>query len=438
MDSHLDELVRWLDDHTNFELDAPGRADIPTLERVVRLCESLGDPQLAVPVIHVTGTNGKGSTSQIITQLLRAKGLSVGTYSSPDLGKLNERISRDSCSISDVELVEILGSLQMIEQMLGERPSRFELLSVAAFMWFADVAVDVAVVEVGLGGRWDATNVVKPEVAVLTNISYDHVELLGPSLMDIAREKAGIIKPGCRLVVGEKNEELVKLIRDTAKEVGIISPWFSSKEFEVISNSVATGGRLLDLRTPGSEYSEIFLSLHGKHQGENAAVALAAVEAFFESPMKVDLVEEAMRTVEFPGRMEVVDRSPLVILDGAHNVAGATALAFAIDEEFHVEGTKVAVVGMLSGRDPSAILQALVSCGLKTVIACSAPSSRAIPGSEISDSARAIGLDALLADSVSDAVALGRARIGDDGMLIITGSLYVVAAAREFLGVPSR
>jgi dihydrofolate synthase/folylpolyglutamate synthase len=181
----------------------PGRANLPTLDRIRALCDLMGDPQLSAPVIHVTGTNGKGSTVGIVAELLVAVGLSVGAFTSPDLTVINERITRNGEPIGDPELIEVLGSLAALEPLLDSKPTRFDLLTAAAFRWFADVAVDVAVVEVGLGGRWDATNVVEPAVAVVTNVSEDHLEVLGPTLIDVAREKAGIVKAGSLVVLGE-------------------------------------------------------------------------------------------------------------------------------------------------------------------------------------------------------------------------------------------
>src|SRR5580658_10490676 len=191
--------MAWLDEHTNYELAMPTRLGAPTLDRIGELCRFLGDPEQACPVVHITGTNGKGSTARILTALLMANGLTVGTYTSPNLATVNERLARDGIPIDDDELAEVLGSLALIEPLLSARPTRFELLTAAAFRWFADIAVDVAVIEVGLGGRWDATNVVDPVVAVVTNVSYDHVEVLGPTLVDIATEKAGIMKAGCQV-----------------------------------------------------------------------------------------------------------------------------------------------------------------------------------------------------------------------------------------------
>jgi dihydrofolate synthase/folylpolyglutamate synthase len=403
------------------------------LERVRALCRVLGDPERACPVVHLTGTNGKGSTAKILTELLMADGLTVGTYTSPNLDRVNERLARNGEPIDDEELAEVLASLAMVEPLLAERPTRFELLTAAAFRWFADAPVDVAVIEVGLGGRWDATNVVDPDVAVVTNVSYDHVEILGPTLVDIATEKAGIIKPGCRVVVGETDPELLGVFLAAAEECGAIETWVRGVEFDCVASEVAIGGRLLDLRTPGARYGEVFLSLHGAHQADNAACAVAAAEAFFGAPLASDVVEIALGSVRVPGRMEIVGRAPLVVLDGAHNVAGAHALARTLVDEFPTGDETVAVIGMLQGRDPSAMIEALRPAGVRTVVACTAPSPRALPAASIAEAARALGVQALAADTVRDALSLARARVSPGGTLVVTGSLYVVADARALL-----
>jgi dihydrofolate synthase / folylpolyglutamate synthase len=431
--SRRDELVLWLDDHTDYERSMPTRAKAPTLERIKTLCRVLGDPEHTYPVIHLTGTNGKGSTAKMVTSLLMAKGLSVGTYTSPNLASVNERLTRDDRPIEDEELAEVLTTLSMIEPMLPERASRFELLTAAAFSWFADVAVDVAVVEVGLGGRWDATNVVEPSVAGITNVSYDHVEILGPTLADIAKEKAGIIKPGCRVVVGETKPELLEIFCAAAESAGVVETWIRHEEFDCTANRLAVGGRLLDLRTPAATYEEVYLRLHGAHQGDNAAMALAAAEAFFGDPLSAEVVEEAFSSVQVPGRLEVAGHEPLVLLDGAHNVAGAEALARALVEEFPSNGPSVAVLGMLAGRDPSAILQVLASAGVTTIVACNAPSPRALPAEQIAEAARASGLEALSVDTAVEALSLASSRVPPTGRLIVTGSLYVVAEVRAVL-----
>ncbi|HLI74686.1 MAG TPA: Mur ligase family protein [Acidimicrobiales bacterium] len=426
-----DELVGWLDAHTNYELAMPTRLSAPTLDRMRAVCDLLDDPQLACPVIHLTGTNGKGSTAKILTELLMANGLTVGTYTSPNLARVNERITRDDDPIDDEDLAETLAALQLLEPLLPEPLNRFELLTAAAFRWFADVAVDVAVVEVGLGGRWDATNVVEPDVAVVTNVSYDHVEVLGPTLLDIATEKSGIVKPGSRLLVGETEPELAEVFLAAGRAAGLTEMWMRGEDFDCDAAHVAVGGRLVDLRTPAARYEEVFLPLHGVHQADNAACALAAAEAFFGGPLASEVVEQALSLVRAPGRIEIVERNPLVVLDGAHNVAGAQALARAVAEELWSGGDTVAVVGMLHGRDPSAMLEALSPAGVRTVVACPAPSPRTLPATDVAEAARAAGLRALAADSVGDAVTLAIGQVGTDGMVLVTGSLYVVAEARE-------
>ena len=426
-------MVAWLDSHTDYERSMPTRVGAPTLERIRALCHLLGDPERSYPVVHLTGTNGKGSTAKILTELFMASGLSVGTYTSPNLARVNERLARNGEPIDDDELAEVLGSLALLEPLLAERSTRFELLTAAAFSWFADCPVDVAVVEVGLGGRWDATNVVQPDVALVTNVSYDHVEILGPTLRDIATEKAGIIKAGCRLVVGETDSELLGVFLAAAEECGAVEAWVRGVEFDCTHSQVAVGGRLLDLRTPGAHYPEVYLPLHGAHQGDNAACAVAAAEAFFGAPLAPELVEQALSAVRVPGRMEIVGRAPVVVLDGAHNVAGAQALSEALVAELAPGDQTIAVIGMLQGRDPSAMLEALRPAGVSTVVACTAPSPRALPAPQIAEAARALGLQAVAADTVVDALNLARARLSPAGTLVVTGSLYVVADARAVL-----
>ncbi|MDA8073871.1 MAG: Mur ligase family protein [Actinomycetota bacterium] len=428
----LEDAICWLDGHIDFESKSPGRRSLPTLDRMRELMRALGDPERAYPAIHVTGTNGKGSTAAMASALLSARGLSVGTYTSPNLSKVNERISRSGTAIDDGSLREVLSTLSLIEPTLADRPTRFELLTAAAFTWFADVAVDAAVVEVGVGGTWDATNVVDGTVAVLTNVSYDHTDILGPTLDGIARDKAGIVKPGSIVVVGEQDPLLVHAIRSVADEAGAAQVWVRGEEFDCTSNRLAVGGRLVDLRTPGSRYRDVAVPLHGEHQGLNAACALAAVEAFFGAPLDPDVVAEGFAKVSVPGRLEVVGRRPLCLLDGAHNVAGMQALSRALGD-FAVPGRTVAVIGMLTGRDPSAMVAPLVSAGVRTLVACAPASPRAQPPEAVADAARAAGMEVVVAGTVADAVRLGLEAVGSEGLVVIAGSLYVVAEARSLL-----
>ena len=347
--NYVDALA-YLDAHATYEKS--GRITSPTTERIERLVGAMGEPQLAYPVIHVTGTNGKGSTSQMITRLLMAQGLTVGTYTSPHLERVNERIARNSEPIDDDDFAEQIAAVANLEGLTGVRPGYFEAVTAAALRWFADVAVDVAVVEVGLLGRWDATNVVDAQVAVVTNIGMDHNEFAGPTLADIAREKAGIIKPRSAALIGTTEPELVAVL--AAEEAA--TRLYRGDDFDVANNQLALGGRLVDLRTPTTIYPETLVPLHGAHQGDNAAIALSAVEAFFAAPLAADVVAEGFAAVQLNGRFEVLKHQPLVIVDGAHNPPGADTCAEVFFGDFDPEGRRILVVGTL--RDPQSMLEA--------------------------------------------------------------------------------
>ncbi len=430
----LPQALEWLDSHIDFEASMPERRALPTLDRMRELMDLLGDPQAAYPALHITGTNGKGSTAAMATALLAEQGLTVGTYTSPNLSRVNERIARNGQPIDDDSLVEVLASLSRLETLMKDRPTRFELLTAAAFAWFADEAVDVAVIEVGLGGSWDSTNVVDADVAVLTNISYDHTDVLGPTLEDITRDKSGIIKPDSRVVIGETHPTLLDLIRTAAGVVGASQVWVRDEDFACVGNRLAVGGRLIDVRTPGAEYREVLLPLHGAHQGDNAACALAAVEAFFGAPLDEAVVDSAFAGLDVPGRLEVVGRHPLVIVDGAHNVAGMRALANALVEEFGTAGGSIAVVGMLSGRDPVAMLEPLRDTGFGFLVACAPDSPRALPSEVVAEAGTGLGMEVVDARTPAEAVALALRRAGADDRIVVCGSLYVVTDARELLG----
>jgi dihydrofolate synthase/folylpolyglutamate synthase len=426
----LPDALAWLDGHVDFESNMPRRRALPTLDRMRALTALLGEPQDSIPSIHVTGTNGKGSTSAMATALLMAKGLTVGTYTSPNLHDVAERLARNGVPIDDASFAGVLSELALLEPLLDDRPTRFELLTAAALSWFATEAVDSMVVEVGLGGSWDCTNVVHGDVAVLTNVSFDHTDVLGPTLEGIAADKAGIIEPGSRVVVGEMAPELVDIVAGRAESVGAASVWVAGRDFGCEANRVAVGGRLVTLWTPGGRYEDVLVPLHGAHQGVNAAVALAAVEAFFGEPLAPEVVEEGLAGVRVPGRLEVLGRRPLLLVDGAHNAAGMAALADALTEEFAVDGVSVAVVGMLSGRDPSAMLAPLASAGVAAVVACEPDSPRAMPAGAVSEAGRALGLAVQEERDVRDALRLARGMVGADGLVVVAGSLYVVGAAR--------
>ena len=413
---------------------ADTRAAVPTLERMRSVVDLLGHPEAASPVIHVTGTNGKTSTARCLTSLLTAKGLRVGTFTSPHLQAINERLAADGEPIPDSDLADVLGQLEALEPLMPERLTWFELLTSAALMWFADRPVDAAVYEVGMGGRWDATNVVDAQVAVVTNVGLDHVEFLGPERADVAAEKAGIVKPGSTLVLAETDPEL----RPIFERQDPAAIWLAGRDYECYGNRLAVGGRSLDIRTPGAEYEGVWLDLHGAHQGDNFAAALAATEAFFGVPLDDKLVREAAATVSSPGRLEIVGREPLVVLDGAKNLEGATAAAAAVAEEFGSVRSTILVVGMLRGKDPVHMLEALGISRARLVVACPAPSPRTVPASEVAASARLLGCEAVEEDSVDGALRRALSLAAPDDLVLVSGSLYVVGAARTVLAVDQR
>ncbi|HVA74662.1 MAG TPA: folylpolyglutamate synthase/dihydrofolate synthase family protein [Acidimicrobiales bacterium] len=412
---------------------ADTRRPAPDLASMRQLVDALGQPQAAAPVIHVTGTNGKTSTARCVSSLLSAKGLRAGTFTSPHLESINERIASDGEPISDEDLVTVLSEIAAVEPMLGDgvRLSWFEILAGAAMLWFADRPVDIAVLEVGMGGRWDATNVADAGVAVVTNVGMDHVEFLGPTRADIAGEKAGVVKPGATLVLGERDDELRSIFdRQDPAEV-----WLVGVEYGCTRNDPAVGGRVLDIHTPGATYEGVWLDLHGRHQGENFAAALAACEAFFGGPLDDRLVREAAGTVRSPGRLEIVGRQPLVVLDGAKNLEGAHRAAEAVAEEFGSAASEILVVGMLRGKDPAEMLEALGAHRARLVVACPAPSPRTQPAAVVAEAARSLGVEALEAESVPEALELALSSAGADDLVLVTGSLYVVGAARACLAV---
>ncbi len=446
----LGDALAWLDGHQNLERMvasvAAGRAVPPDLTRMRALMDILGHPERSAPVIHITGTSGKTSTARVLTSMLTAKGLRVGTFTSPHLSVINERMAADGEPIDDASLTEVLGSLADLEAMVeaaldrsgSPTPGRltwFELLTAAAFMWFADRPVDVTVLEVGMGGRWDATNVASASVAVVTNVGTDHIEFLGPTRADVAAEKAGIVERSSILVLGETAPEL----RPVFEAEEPVQLWLAGRDFDCTRNELAVGGRSLDLRTPFASYEGVWLDLHGSHQGRNFACALAGAEAFFDAPLDDRLVREAAATVSSPGRMEIVRRSPLVVLDGAKNLEGATAAAAAVAEEFGPTRSVVLVVGMLGGaaKQPAAMLEALgvgsPAVRVRLVVACPAPSPRSVPAAEVADAARSLGCGAVEAPGVAEALEMAFADVGEEDLVLVTGSLYVVGAARSVL-----
>ncbi|MFB7270458.1 bifunctional folylpolyglutamate synthase/dihydrofolate synthase [Streptomyces sp. NPDC056244] len=339
----------------------------PSVSRIAALMDVLGEPQRSYPSIHITGTNGKTSTARMIEALLGAFDLRTGRYTSPHVQSVTERISLDGAPVSAERFIETYEDIKpYVEMVDGSQPYRlsfFEVLTGMAYAAFADAPVDVAVVEVGMGGRWDATNVIDGSVAVVTPIDLDHTDRLGKTPGEISVEKSGIIKQGATVILAQQPVDAAQVMLKKAVDVDATVAR-EGMEFGVVAREVAVGGQLLTLRGLGGEYEQVFLPLYGAHQAHNAAVALAAVEAFFgvgaqhARPLDMDTVRRAFASVSSPGRLEVVRRSPTVVLDAAHNPAGARAAADAMTESFGFSRL-IGVVGASDGKDVRGVLEAL-------------------------------------------------------------------------------
>lgn len=427
----LAEARAWLDGHVNLEATA-GDTEGLTLAPMRGLLAALGDPQADYPAIHVTGTNGKGSVSALIAALAGAWGMTVGVYASPHVERINERMAVGGEPIDDADLAELLGHLRLVEAHLagdraGDRPSWFELVTAAALRWFADAAVDLAVVEVGKLGRYDATNVVNSEIAVVTNIGRDHTDGREGWEEEVMGEKAGIIHPKATAVLGPMGPDLVAI---AAKEspAGLL---VAGRDFELEESFPAVGGRLVTVRTPRARYEDVYVSLFGAHQGQNAALALAAFEALVEQELD-ETALGALGDVQLPARFEVVSRQPLVVIDGAHNPDGLASTAETLADEFSVLGTVTWVVGMMGDKDPNDMLSAIVDSEARCdLMVCCAPDwPRALPAADLAAAARSRGLEAEVADDAAEAVDRALALSTEEGAVVITGSLYTAGAAR--------
>ena len=344
----------------------------PRLAPTRRAVELLGDPHRAAPVVHITGTNGKTSTSRMIESMLRASGLRTGLLSSPHLERFTERIRIDGESISDEAIArnweEILPFIAIVDAELedaGDEPlTFFEALTVLAFACFADAPVDVVVLEVGMGGEWDSTNVADGQVAVFTPIDLDHQVRLGTSITEIARTKSGIIKPAASIVTAKQPDAALTVLEEAA-ELTESTLAVEGDAFDVLESRVAVGGQLVSIRGLAAEYRDIALPLFGRHQAENAAVAIAAVETFIGGGavrLAAEVVEGGLATAASPGRLQTISTEPVVIVDAAHNPHGAHALVAALDEYFDFDEIAF-VFGVLGDKDAVGIIDVLAPAG---------------------------------------------------------------------------
>jgi dihydrofolate synthase/folylpolyglutamate synthase len=414
----------------------------PSLDRIRALTHLLGDPQHAYPVVHLTGTNGKTSTSRMIDTLLRAMGLRTGRFTSPHVESMTERISLDGDPISEEAFVEayhdVAPFLTLVDAESEHPLSFFETVVGMAYAAFADAPVDAAVVEVGMGGSWDATNVVDAKVAVITPISVDHAKYLGDRPEDIALEKAGIIKPGSTVVIAEQQPPVMEVLLERAAEVGA-TVLREGVDFGVVHRVPAVGGQMLRLQGLRAEYDEVFLPIYGAHQGRNAALALAAVEAFAgEEPLDAELVHEAFGQVTSPGRLEIIRRSPTILLDAAHNPHGAAATAEALEDSFTFNPL-VGVVGVMADKDYEGLLAAFEHV-VAEVVCTQNSTPRALPAEELAETARGIfGQDRVhvaprLDDAIEKAATLAETGgVYGSGGVLVTGSVITVGEARSML-----
>ncbi|MGO1049463.1 bifunctional tetrahydrofolate synthase/dihydrofolate synthase [Crossiella sp. CA198] len=422
----------------------------PSLDRIRLLTELLGDPQHSYPVVHIAGTNAKTSTSRMIDALFTRIGLRTGRYTSPHLQLVTERISVDGAPISPERYIEVYRDVEPYVSLVdGRQPvpmSKFEVLTGMAFAAFADAPVDVAVVEVGLGGGWDATNVADGRVAVICPIAIDHVDFLGGDLAGIAKEKAGIIKPGSTVVMAEQPAEAAtEVLRRIAETDAVVAR--QGAEFGVLEREIAVGGQLLRLQGLGGVYEDVFLPLHGAHQADNAALALAAVEAFFgagpDRQLDIEAIREAFATVSSPGRLERLRTAPTVLIDAAHNPHGAKALAAALEAEFGFRKL-VAVVGVMGDKDATGILTELESVAHEIVLTQNS-SPRAMDIDDLVVLALPIfGEDRILVephlpDALEAAIRLAEETDNPDepvygGGVVVTGSVVTAGETRALLG----
>ncbi|MGF1428173.1 bifunctional tetrahydrofolate synthase/dihydrofolate synthase [Kitasatospora sp. LaBMicrA B282] len=421
----------------------------PSLDRIRALMDILGEPQRSYPSIHITGTNGKTSTARMVEQLLNTFELRTGRYTSPHVESVTERISLDGRPITPEKFVETYRDIEPYIRMVDEQQpialSFFEVLTGMAYAAFADAPVDVAVVEVGMGGSWDATNVIDADVAVITPISLDHTDKLGDTPGEIAVEKSGVIKAGALAVVAQQPLDAAQTILARSVEVGATVAR-EGMEFGVLSREVAVGGQLLTLRGLGAaEYPDVFVPLHGEHQAHNASLALAAVEAFFgvgaarEGSLDLDKVRAAFAGVSSPGRLEVVRRSPTILLDAAHNPAGARVTAAALTEAFGF--TKlVGVIATSGDKDVTGLLEAFEPV-LDEVVVTQNSTHRAMPVDQLAAQAvEVFGEDRVqveprLDDAIDAAVTLAEEEGDLAGVgVLVTGSVITAGEARLLLG----
>jgi dihydrofolate synthase/folylpolyglutamate synthase len=421
-------LARW-----------PENRIAPTLERISALVDMLGSPQLTYPTIHIGGTNGKTTTSRMVDSLLFEMGLRTGRFTSPHLESYLERICINGQPIDAKEMIfsfnDISPYLDLMDTKFDNPISFFEAITALAFAAFAEHPIDVGVIEVGMGGQWDATNVVDADVSVIMPIGLDHMEYLGNTIAEIATTKAGIIKEqGFVVLAQQEPEAAVELLRRAAEVGADVAR--EGLEYSIDSRAIAVGGQLISITGLRGHYDDIFLPLHGKHQASNAAAALIAVEAFFgEQDLDIDAVRAGFANVTSPGRCEIIHRDPTIILDAAHNPHGAKAIAETIQSEFTFDDV-TGIVALMADKDALGILQALEPI-MNQIIVTTNSAARSMPVSDLEALATQVfGADRVfaqptLADAIEKAIKDSVRPLSDESLaILITGSVVTVGEAR--------
>lgn len=408
----------------------------PGLERITALLGGIGNPQQGFKAAHVAGTNGKGSTAAMLASILQASGLKVGLFTSPHLSRFSERIKVCGEMIPDSY---IAGFIQKIEPVLKQLessgiglPTEFELMTALAFDYFNACAVDIAVVEVGLGGRLDSTNCIKPLVSVITSIDLDHTNILGANIELIAYEKAGIIKPGVPVVCAHQVEAAFSVIRDKAKECAS-ALYVYGDDFNVVEKRISGCGQLLDINGLTGLYTDVHIPFLGRHQQENAALAVVVAEVLRLSGFNIspEHIVRGLKDSQWPGRAEVLRRSPVVIVDGAHNLSGVRAILATLEDFFPGRRT-IMVVGILKDKDWVQMIKHLASCA-DVLIATTPCSPRALDANRLAVEASKIKADTMVCEAPEDAVRAALNKAGPDDVVCITGSLYLIGHVRDFL-----
>ena len=408
---------------------------VPDLSRILALATYLDDPQLSYPTIHVTGTNGKGTAARVATEIACAHGLTTGLYTSPHLESVTERLSVCGVDVTEKEFAEEFTHLQpfleLVDGRSEERVTYFEALTAFAYLWFADKPVALGVFEVGMGGTWDATNLISSDVAVITPIGLDHPEL-GATLTEVAGEKAGIIKDGKSVVVREQEAEALAVIESRCDQVGA-SLSLEFRDWEITERLQAVGGQAFAVRGLHASYDDLFLPLFGEHAVRNAAAALVACESLFGEALEEGTLREALAGVRWPGRLEVVGRQPAIVLDGAHNPAGAEALAVALREFFLWERLHL-VLSIGENKDVAGIAAQLAPLA-DVAYAARNESERTGDATPIAEAFGVEGTPVTVHGSVAEALDAARAAASPGDLICVTGSLYTVADARRALGL---